>query len=196
MPYPLLPCMAVQTCPVLCVLHFSRSETHCVWPPVQHKVQRVSTTRHPLLAAAVTFTLQDLGLTVGLTNLSQRFLLANLALHITQRNRRLKRCQRLGILLELQLALQPCVHQCDVHSVQVEVQALHITRRDLPDADASPEQWQTLMGTPIDTPKQNNFIMLCDPSFSQVPDLISGGHLRWRSRNSHTLQLIHADHPS
>eukprot|EP00891_Asterochloris_glomerata_P008257 jgi/Astpho2/8257/fgenesh1_pg.00122_%23_30_t len=56
----------------------------------------------------------------------------------------------------------------------VEVQALHITRRDLPDADASPEQWQTLMGTPIDTPKQNNFIMLCDPSFSQVPDLISG----------------------
>ena len=62
--------------------------------------------------------------------------------------------------------------------MQVEVQALHITRRDLPDADASPEQWQTLMGTPIDTPKQNNFIMLCDPSFSQVPDLISGGHLQ------------------
>ena len=93
----------------------------------------------------------------------------------------------------LQPALQPCAHACDLHCAQVEVQALHITRRDLPDADASPEQWQTLMGTPIDTPKQNNFIMLCDPSFSQVPDLISGGHLQVAPPNSHQLLLNYAD---
>ena len=95
----------------------------------------------------------------------------------------------------LQLALQPHAHRCALLSVQVEVQALHITRQDLPDADASPEQWQTLMGTPIDTPMQNNFIMLCDPSFSQVPDLISGGHLQVAQHNSHRLPLIQAAWP-
>ena len=97
----------------------------------------------------------------------------------------------------LQLALQPGAHKWSLQPVQVEVQALHITRQDLPDADASPEQWQTLMGTPIDTPKQNNFIMLCDPSFSQVPDLISGGHLQVTQLQQHReLPLTHADNPS
>ena len=132
---------------------------------------------HTQLTAAVTFTLQDVSLSWG----NYKLLLKTCAYRRWTEHGMscsLTPCQFPGAVLMLQLALQLCAFKCDLQPVQVEVQALHITRQDLPDADASPEQWQTLMGTPIDTPMQNNFIMLCDPSFSQVPDLISGGHLQ------------------
>eukprot|EP00195_Chlamydomonas_chlamydogama_P011605 CAMPEP_0202908360 /NCGR_PEP_ID=MMETSP1392-20130828/45772_1 /ASSEMBLY_ACC=CAM_ASM_000868 /TAXON_ID=225041 /ORGANISM="Chlamydomonas chlamydogama, Strain SAG 11-48b" /LENGTH=284 /DNA_ID=CAMNT_0049597645 /DNA_START=109 /DNA_END=959 /DNA_ORIENTATION=- len=56
----------------------------------------------------------------------------------------------------------------------VEMKLLHTLRSSIPDAAASPEEWADFVGVPHDTPRNVSFVILADPRFAQVKDMIEG----------------------
>lgn len=54
--------------------------------------------------------------------------------------------------------------------------AQHISNSEVPDADARQELWQEMMQTPIDIAPghDTSFIIISDPSFWRIQDLLSG----------------------
>ncbi|YAI81216.1 MAG: FIST signal transduction protein [cyanobacterium endosymbiont of Rhopalodia sterrenbergii] len=55
---------------------------------------------------------------------------------------------------------------------EVDVKAFYITPENLPDLDSSPDAWSKLVGVP--SQKQPHFILLSDPFFPGINDLLAG----------------------
>lgn len=58
------------------------------------------------------------------------------------------------------------------HLPEVEIQTFHLAGEDLPDLDARPQAWSQLMQ--ISPQQQPQFVLLCDPFFSRINDLLEG----------------------
>ncbi|KAK9835887.1 hypothetical protein WJX74_010230 [Apatococcus lobatus] len=56
----------------------------------------------------------------------------------------------------------------------VEVRTTLFTRANVPDADASPMVWQDVVGVPIDTPKDTSFILMSEPTYGEIAEVIAG----------------------
>ncbi len=71
-----------------------------------------------------------------------------------------------------ELEEEPALSLSLAHLPEVEVHAFHIPADDLPDLDSSPAAWVELVGVPPQ--KQPQFILLADPLFTGVNDLLQG----------------------
>ncbi|KAG2450418.1 hypothetical protein HYH02_004920 [Chlamydomonas schloesseri] len=57
---------------------------------------------------------------------------------------------------------------------QAEVVVRHVDTADLPDGDAPPQCWSTLLGVPAFPECPLSFVVLADPTFGEVQDLLAG----------------------
>ncbi|PSO96563.1 MAG: hypothetical protein BRC53_08430 [Cyanobacteria bacterium SW_6_48_11] len=66
----------------------------------------------------------------------------------------------------------PALSLSAAHLPGVEVDAFHISSEALPDLDSSTDAWAELVG--VSPEKEPQFILLADPFFSQINDLLEG----------------------
>src|SRR5207244_3505046 len=71
-----------------------------------------------------------------------------------------------------ELEEEPALSLSLAHLPEVDVHAFHISADNLPDLDSSPDAWVELVGVPPQ--KQPQFILLADPLFAGVNDLLQG----------------------
>lgn len=71
-----------------------------------------------------------------------------------------------------ELEEEPALSLSLAHLPEVDVHAFHIPAEDLPDLDGPPSAWVELVGVPPQ--KQPQFILLADPLFAGVNDLLQG----------------------
>ena len=71
-----------------------------------------------------------------------------------------------------ELEEEPALSLSLAHLPEVDVHAFHIPAEALPDLDSPPSAWVELVGVPPQ--KQPQFILLADPSFAGVNDLLQG----------------------
>ncbi|KAK9802941.1 hypothetical protein WJX72_001714 [[Myrmecia] bisecta] len=57
---------------------------------------------------------------------------------------------------------------------QVNTSSFHVTEGSLPDADSSPAEWQALSGVEIDSPGNTSFVVMSNPQFGGIVDLLAG----------------------
>lgn len=56
----------------------------------------------------------------------------------------------------------------------VNIKLLHTLRGGIPEQDAAVEVWEEFTGVPVNAPGNTNFIVLADPRFMQVSELLTG----------------------
>ncbi|GAX75693.1 hypothetical protein CEUSTIGMA_g3136.t1 [Chlamydomonas eustigma] len=66
------------------------------------------------------------------------------------------------------------------HFPGAEVRVVHISMTDLPDADSPPERWSQLVGAPLHNPLPLSQVILADPSFLRIQELLEGLGFRFR----------------
>jgi small ligand-binding sensory domain FIST len=73
---------------------------------------------------------------------------------------------------------QHSTHLTSAHSLpstpQVQARALHTLRSSIPDEDASPERWAAFTGVPTSSPLSTTYMVVADPRFTQVRQLLAG----------------------
>lgn len=66
----------------------------------------------------------------------------------------------------------PALSLTVAHLPNVKVQGFHVSADEIPDLDSSAEAWETLTG--VSPQEEPDFILLADPFFSKVNDLLEG----------------------
>ncbi len=67
---------------------------------------------------------------------------------------------------------EPALSLCLAHLPGVKVHPFHLSSEGLPDLDSPPQQWIDLIG--VDPGEQPQFILLVDPFFNHINDLLQG----------------------
>ena len=55
-----------------------------------------------------------------------------------------------------------------------EIHVMHTLRSSIPEPDATRQEWSNWVGVPYDTPLETSFVILADPRFSQVEQMVVG----------------------